>query len=318
MRRIYIYLPLLFLSMFFNLPESYSDVLIENGGINSFSAAGIPGVMSLDVMTGPGQAGDYVLLTCGSFKNPPVGSFNAPDPAIFTQLDAQPCGASNICISGIWGGFTNNAGSENLTCNTTGASLLFTAGTLRYSNVETMNPIIDIQCGSGNGLLATAPSVITEAGSQVIRIFTSFAFTEDESDNIMVNPQTASFSSEATVDGGQVSSIGTSALFNTGGETGTADQAYVGSARDWRACTIALRMEPAPPTPTPAPPTPTPTPTITPAPPTDTPTPTPTIVPPPDVTDVPTLNQWGHMSVAIFLVLISIWVLRRHRVNKVK
>jgi len=310
-----IFVSIVLLTLFLIPTTSKSDVLIENGGINRFAAAGIPGTMQLNVMSGGGQAGDYILLTCASFKNPPVGTFNPPDPAIFTELDANSCGSSNICIEGIWGGFTNNPGSENLACNTTGASLLLTAGTLRYSNVDPMNPIIGIACNEGNGLLATAPSIMTEAGSQVVRIFNSFAFTEEFSNSIMTNAQTANFTSESTVDGAQVSSIGTSAFFASAGATGTADQTYVGSARDWRACTIALRMEPAPPTPTPIPPTPTPTPTITPAPPTDTPTPPPTIIPPPDVTDVPTLNQWGHLSVGIFAVLIGVWFLRRHRVR---
>lgn len=92
----------------------------------------------------------------------------------------------------------------------------------------------------------------------------------------MFNAQAANYTSESTIDGVQISSIGSSTFFNSAGSTGTADQAYVGSARDWGACTIALRMEPSPPTPTPTPvpPTPTPTPTIAPAPPTDTPSPT--------------------------------------------
>ncbi|MGB2693234.1 MAG: hypothetical protein WBB48_11700 [Thermodesulfobacteriota bacterium] len=313
MQKILIYLPILLLTVFLNTDISKSDVLIENGGISRFAAAGIPGIMSLDVVSGAGQSGDYILLTCGSFKNPPVGTFNTPDPAIFTELDTNSCGSSNICIEGIWGGFTNNPGSEILTCNTSGASLLLTAGTLRYSNVDPMNPVIGISCNEGNGLLATAPSIATEAGSQVVRIFTSFAFTEEISNDIMFNPQAANFTSESTIDGVQVSSIGSSTFFNSAGATGTADQSYVGSARDWRACTIALRMEPAPPTPTPVPPTPTPTPTITP--PTDTPTPTPTIIPPPDVTSVPTLGQWGHLSVGIFAVLIGVWFLRRHKIK---
>jgi len=295
MQRNLLFISIILLTIFLNTAISKSDVLIENGGINNFFAAAIPGVMSLNVISGAGQANDYILLTCGSFKNPPVGSFNPPDPAIFTQLDADSCGSSNICIEGIWGGFTNNAASENLTCNTTGASLIFTAATLRYSNVDTMNPVIGIMCSEGNGLLATAPSIMTEAGSQVIRIFTSFAFTEVITNNITVAAQMADFSSEASVDGGQVSSIGSSNFFNMAGATGTADQAYVGSARDWRACTIALRMEPAPPTDPPPP------------------TPTPTIIPPPDVTGVPTLGQWGHLSVALLAVLVGVLFLRRHR-----
>ncbi len=115
MQKILIYLPILLLTVFLNTDISKSDVLIEKGVIGRFAAAVIPGIMSLDVISGAGQSGDYILLTCGSFKNPPVGTFNTPDPAIFTELDTNSCGSSNICIEGIWGGFTNNPGSEILT-----------------------------------------------------------------------------------------------------------------------------------------------------------------------------------------------------------
>lgn len=484
MRKLLFVIFILFFAIFYNTQRSESDVLIENGGTSFFRAAFIPGVMELDVDTGAGQVDDYVLLTCGAYSNSSANSFNAPGPAIFTELDTENCGASNNCIEGIWGGFTSNAASETLTCNTTGTSIIFNATTLRYSNVDPMNPVIGIACAEGNGLLATAPSIATEAGSQVVRIFTSFAFVDDTSDSIIVAPQMASFDLQTTLEGLYIATIGTSDLFNTAGATGTADLAYTGlSPRDWRACTIALRMLPivqftldvtksgdgdgtvtsmpagidcggdctnlydvdtlveltavpdansvfvqwsgdcmgtdptttvtmdadrtcdaefaliqrtltlnklgtgtgnvtsmpagidcgtlcnsdssqyninemvtmaavADPgslfegwggdcsadglnssstvtldvdrtctalftvilTPTPTP-QPTPTPTMTPAPPTDIPPPTPTIIPPPDVTSVPTLGQWGHLSVGIFAVLIGVWFLRRHRVK---
>ena len=307
MHRILLFVSIVLIAILLNTATSKSDVLIENGGINSFIAAFIPGVMQLEVASGSGQADDYIVLTCGAFSNSSANTFIAPGPAIFTELDTENCGNNNNCIEGIWGGFTNNPASEDLICNTTGTSIIFTAATLRYSNVNTMNPVIGISCSEGNGLLATAPSIMTEAGSQVVRIFTSFTFSEDEVNNITVNPQMASFSSQASLEGSQVTSVGTSTFVNSAGATGTADQAYVGSARDWRACTIALRMEPAPPTPAPTP-SPTPTPTAT-------PTTTPTILPPPDVTSVPTLGEWGHLSVAILAVLVGVLFLRRHRIK---
>ncbi|MEM7009078.1 MAG: hypothetical protein AAF462_08100 [Thermodesulfobacteriota bacterium] len=299
MRLLRLFLTIAIIS-FFNSYYSQADVLIESGGINSFAAAGIPGVMQLDVQSGAGQAGDYILLTCGAFENSQNNLFNSPDPAIFSGLDFDSCGDNGMCISGIWGGFTNNPASENLACNTTGASVIFTAGALRYSNVDTMNPVIAIDCNFGQGNTATAPSIMTEAGSQVVRIFTSFAFTEVIANGINVMSQVADFNSEATVDGGQVSSIASSMFFNSDGNTGTAVQMYVGSPRDWRACTLALRMVPTPPT--------QPPPTVI---------PTPTMLPPPpiDRTSVPTLTQWGHLSVAILILLIGVWFYRKHKIR---
>jgi len=229
-----------------------------------------------------------------------------PDLQFFTELDTENCGGSGNCKEGIWGGFTNKPASEMLTCSTTGTTLIFPIAALRYSNVNTINPVIGIQCSEANSLLATAPSIMTEAGPQVVRIFTSFTFSEDETNNINVSPHTADFSIETSLEGIQIASIGSSTFFYMAGATGTADQAYIGlSPRNWRACTIALRMEPAPPT--------DPPPTY--PPPTDVPTtdPPPTIIPPPLNTSIPTLSQWGHLGIAIFAVLIGIWFLRRHK-----
>ena len=290
----------LILSLSFFTTKADADVSIESGGINSFSSVTAPGNTNvLEIDSGPGQAGNYILLTCVAFNNSSANTFNTPSPAIFTQEDLDNCASNSNCITGIWGGFTNNPASETLICNSMQNTVLFAGGALRYSNVDDMNPVVGISCNEGMSNTATAPSIMTEAGSQVVRIFNSFAFnTEDEVDDIMVSSQSASFTSEAQVDSSQISSIGSSMLVNSDGPTGTADQAYVGAARDWRACTIALRMVPPPPTmpPTMAPPTMAP----------------PTFVPP--VTrNVPTLSQWGHLSIAFFLVIIGVWFLRRYK-----
>jgi len=51
------------LFLLFQSSFSQADVLIEDGGINTFIAAAIPDVMQIDVASGAGQAGDYLLLT---------------------------------------------------------------------------------------------------------------------------------------------------------------------------------------------------------------------------------------------------------------
>ena len=176
MQRNLLFISIILLTIFLNTAISKSDVLIENGGINSFKAAGIPGVMQLDVASGSGQAGDYIVLTCGAFGVSSNNSFSAPSPAIFTERDTENCGNNNLCIEGIWGGFTNNPASEDITCTTTGTSIIFNATALRYSNVDTMNPVIGISCSEGNDFLAIAPSIETEAGSQVVRIYSLHIF----------------------------------------------------------------------------------------------------------------------------------------------
>lgn len=324
-----------------------------------------PGFTTSNIGIGPGQ-GDYDLVVC-SIETDGANPFELPTPGNWNELDNGTC-VDPDCQLGIWGRANLNPVAEDINYSWQDDTRGFVAGSIRYSGVDTINPIIDMVCSevdgqelvidslssepgaqivvfqtirtTGNqseefvsfdsnlglfvlsreydqnqrmlllgttipdetgagleaGNTATAPSITTEAGSQVVRIFNSFAFIEGTFNERIVTPQMASITAETTVDGGQVSSIVRSVLVNSGGATGTADQVYMGSPRDWRACTIALRMLPDPPT--------MPPPTIAPPP--------PTIVPP-IVTDVPTLSQWGHLSIALFLVLIEVWFLRRHK-----
>lgn len=464
---------------------SYADVSVDNTetsiveNFTPFTSAIIP--------TGIGQVNDYQIIACavnGISGNP----FSAPSPGTWNELDNGSCGGGGECAHGIWGRFTNNANSEDITCSWTQGSNNFTAGSFRYSNVEQTNPIINISCNEGFSFTATSPSIMTEAGSQVIRIY-SYTLTTiipPPLTDTTTNAASGFFLAEASFDGMlSLSILGETELFPSAGATGTADL-FLPDLAPWRACTLALRMATPPPsqfnlnvtksgsgngavtsmpagidcgsdcsedydvdtmveltatpdststfvqwsgdcsgtnpvtsititsdstcdaefvvqqrnltlnklgngtgtvtsspagiscdascnsdssdydigtvvTLTATPSTdstfagwgadcllgttssttnivmdnnstctatfslrlPTPSPTTIPPPtaPTGTPssrgtpTPSPTIVPPPDITSIPALNQWGHLSIAVFAVLIGVWVLRRHKIK---
>lgn len=163
---------------------------------------------------------------------------------------------------------------------------MFAAGSFRYSEVDPIDPIIAVECNSGfdvgANVMATAPSVITVAGSQVVRIYTYRVFepltTGDSHSN---NDISGSFSSIAARSSINVSMQGTTELSLAGGPTGEAS-IELGQTQNtvagWRACTIALRMAPV-------------------------------------VRNVPTMSEWGILAFAGFLGIAGMWALRRRAVR---
>ena len=364
--------------------ESKADVSVDSALPSLFEDAASP-FTTATIATGIGVAGDFQLIVCS--VNGDGNIFSAPTPGTWTQHDNASCDvgfSSEECSQGIWSRFTTNPNSEDITCGWTDGTINFTGGSFRYSGVDTVNPVIDVSCSSGFSSEAIAPDIITEAGSQVVRVFTTtymdfvpppFAGN--------TNAITDYFLAETFAD--FTTALGTFAetnLFPTSGSTGEAIFQIGVNEAAWRACTIAIRM--AGPTQetltlnktgngtgTVTDPTnqidcntqcnsdmgnfdfntivtltaipandsnfggwggdcsiaglnPIATVTIDQsrsciadfmlmAPPTFQPTQGP--IPPDENVGIPTLSQWGHLSLSILALLIGVWFLRRHRVK---
>ena len=234
------------------------------------------------VETGSGSPGDYELIACGVVNPNKSDSFQLPSPGEWTELDTGQCGGSFSCIGGIWGRFTNNPNSENIACNWTEVHFVFAAGSMRFSGVDA-DPIIAVSCDTGTGdSTATAPSVVTEAGSFVARIYTFTPFTI-----VNIEPSTfaqlvpfVQYDSLALNTFQFVGSDGSGDFFEEAGPTGTADLTFALAPISWRACTIAHRMG------------------------------TPPSLP------IPTMSEWGFMAVAAFMGVAGIWFLRRRQAQR--
>jgi len=270
-------LPILVLSMFLFVNYSQANVIVDDAD-SATEVNENPTFISANVPTGSGLVGDYELIACGvSTDN--GNSFNNPAPGIWTQLDNGICNDPNgNCIQGIWGRFTDNPASEDITCSWDNPSFVFAAGSFRYNEVDPVDPIIAVACDSGAGdganIMATAPSVETVAGSQVARIYTVRNFEILETSDFNNNDDVSGvFQSIAGVSSVNVIVLGVTQLALVDGPTGEAPL-NVGLNAQWRACTIALRMVPV-------------------------------------VRNVPTMSEWGLIAFAAFVGIAGIWFLRR-------
>ena len=282
MNRKLLFLPIFVFSLFILSSASQADVLIED--VES-EASAIPVQTEIEIETGSGEAGNFVLFTCATTLSDNPQSINDPTPGDWTEIDLGECNESpmsaNFCIHGIWGGFTDNPDSENITCSWTENTEVSVAGSFRYTGVDPDNPIIGVACTTSFGDSPFAPSIETEAGSQVVRIFTYGNFTDIGMAGIPENEVNAdplgNYSASALGQFGFINSVGRSQLFTETGPTGSDELSLTTSAR-FRACTIALRMAPVP-------------------------------------RDVPTMSEWGLISFAAFAGIAGFWFIRRRQLT---
>ena len=275
MKRLLI-IPLLLVLAFFVSSDSQATVLVNDADSNAV-VSDPPGVTSDTVQTGSGQLGDFELIACGINPDLLGAVFSDPTPGSWDTIDTGTCGGG-FCNHGIWGRFTEDTESVDITCSWDIDSQVFAAGSFRYSDVDPDNPVIAVSCNSGEfggeEILAVAPSVITEAGSQVVRIYTYSNVMEPEVDTSSSNDEVSgSFRSIAAGEFENIIVEGTTQLFFVDGQTGEASIVVGSEEAFWRACTIALRMEPTAP--------------------------------------IPTMSEWGFIAVTAFMGAAGVWFLRR-------
>ncbi len=260
--------------------NTHSDVLVKDTRINSISTDVPASISSGDIETGDGEVGNYVVLVCAN-DNGGGNNFNTPQPNGWTELDEGLCGGS-FCAHSIWGGFVNDPNSEPITCSWSPNSILFAAGSIRYTGVDPTNPIIDVACDSDTGSPAVAPSVETLAGSQVLRVYTwgadatpmetaDFTSTKMEGDlstNFLIAAGSLEQNKVLVINGESNFSL-------VDGPTGTDELVISNPTVVWRACTITIRML--------------------------------------NPRNVPTMNDWGLISFAVLTAIAGIWYLKRRK-----
>ena len=282
MTRVLYILPIFFI-LVFSYSSSQATVLVEDVG--SQVQANNNGFGEAEIGIQDGVSGQYGIFSC-SVPNNLGNVFNPPAPGVWTELDQGACANGGTrCRHGIWAGFIDTPNSVFIDCSWTEFGTVFAAGSIRYNDVDRANPIIDIACSSGEGPLATAPSIITEAGSQVLRVYTASLLTFTTN---FTNPAIASrlfesgeWNSGAVSDGANMFNLGSSELAELAGPTGTAsisgsdiDDFPTNIPFEWRACTIGIRMAKR---------------------------------------EVPTMSEWGLIGFAAFAGIAGVWYLRRRQ-----
>lgn len=255
--------------IFLSATSSHALILFQGTGVG-FDRSG--NITQGSIETKPGNAGDFEIIMCETSSDG-NNAFLDPTPPGWTTLDTGSC-AGGTCILGIFTRFNESAdGTDNL-CRWTDITNIFGAGSFRYSGVDTDEPVIDFACDTGSGDTATAPSVDTESGSAVIRLYAFHGFTQTltNQENQILEGFFYSFPS---FNGEFLFIEGESFAFAEGGPTGTDDLTF-SIPGDWRACTIALRMEPS---------------------------------------NIPTLSEWGLGIFAALTGIAAVWALRRRAVR---
>ena len=110
----------------------------------------------------------------------------------------------------------------------------------RYSGADPDDFFIDVECNTGSGGTPIAPSILTSAGSGVVRVATSGGFSNQQFVNSeQVNE--GAFGFGASADGEFITGRGASFAFEDFGPTGVFE--FDPTTGDWRACTIAFGPE---------------------------------------------------------------------------
>jgi len=228
------------------------------------------------ISIGPGNSRDFEILICTTFSD--GDNFFDEPPAGFEPLDAGECGGPGDCILGILTGFAPSSSPSNILCAWVDITQVYGGGSFRYSGVDSVDPVIDSACESGTGGTATAPSIITEPNSAVIRVAAFGSVLA----GVFVQPNQVldgTFISAQISNSGQAIEIqGLSFSNEEGGPTGTLDIpfSFLPGSSGWRACTIAIRMS---------------------------------------QNHIPTLSEWGLGIFAALFGIAAVWALRRRAVR---
>jgi hypothetical protein len=136
-----LFLPVIVLSLLLISFESQANVIVDDADSNAVSEPNVSFTSEV-VPTGSGLVGDYELIACGiSIQN---NTFSDPVPGTWTELDMGLCWGPGVCEHGIWGRFTDNPASEDITCSWDNPSFVFAAGSFRYNEVDPIDPIIAV------------------------------------------------------------------------------------------------------------------------------------------------------------------------------
>jgi IPTL-CTERM motif len=228
---------LILLTAFFvtmTISSSEANNIFLQGQTQGGTASGAP-VTEIAIDSPSGNRADFELLVCATFSDG-SNDFNNANPGWSTE-DVGGCGGAPDCILGIFARFDDSTQGVENQCSWDDGTEVFSGGILRYTGVDSDGAILgEVECNTGTGFTATAPSVFTEAGSVVVRIFAADA---------------ESFASEVPNFGlgnlGSAVSIGNQKVltaiygepFSEDGDSGTAEF-DLNPSTTWRACSVAL------------------------------------------------------------------------------
>jgi hypothetical protein len=214
---------------------SLSNAEIVLDGVSSNNKEGLFNQAEVNVPAG--IPGDFEIITCTTAYE--TNTFFDPTPGSFSLLDSGGCGGVDSCELAFWTRLDDSAGASQIFCNWDLNTNVFAAGALRYSGVDINNPIIGVDCGTGVGLVATAPSIDTQKGSEVLRVVSLLRY--NVAPGVAAQAEKLLFEVTSASGTQTIELFAVSSTFEESGPTGEEEFQLGTSADNWRACTIALR-----------------------------------------------------------------------------
>ncbi len=127
-----------------------------------------------------GPPGSFELLVCAT-SSTGSNTFLDPVPDSLATISIASCQPSpqGTCVAGIWGQNTSSPDYREGLCSWTDPTTVYVAGVFRWTGVDPNEPVTGIDCNTGIGQIATAPSINVEEGSGVVRVYTfGVSFTD--------------------------------------------------------------------------------------------------------------------------------------------
>jgi hypothetical protein len=255
----------------FYVKMSAAEVLFveaEIAGVNNL-------VNELTVPATSGEEGDFEIFACVTRIDSP-NSFSNATPN-WNNFNLGECGGPN-CILGIFTKFSPEPNNVDSTCFWDNPTRPSVGTVLRYRGVDGSTPITASACTSGIGGFATSPSLNTNPGSLVVRIFgANENFSNEQFNNLPGNSEFGKTQGVSNFESTTANLFTYGEPFPNGGlaEEVSLDYEVVDTA--WRACTIVLAMPSA------------------------------------SAAQVPTLSEWGLIAMAGILGLVGFMVISRRK-----
>jgi len=263
---------------------SKAEIKIVNGFAGGHGDEVIPfSEGSFELPAGP--PGSFEMLVCAT-SSTGGNTFLDPVPDSLGAIGNASCQPSpqGTCVAGVWGQNTSSPDSREGLCRWTDPTTVYVAGVFRWIGVDPDEPITDMQCNTGIGQIAIAPSIDAEEGSGVVRVFTfGVSFSEQIiTANEVFQGSIFAFALSENISGLQ--GVFLREFASVAEESGPTEPFSVNLADEigepeaeapWRACTIGLRADAL------------------------------------SARPIPTMSEWGMGVFVILTAAASIWALRR-------
>lgn len=278
------FLALIFFLTFSFSASSKAEIELVNGFAGGDSDEAAPfseGFFELPA----GPPGSFELVVCAT-SSTGSNTFLDPSPGSLDTISVASCQPSPLgtCVAGIWGQSTSSPDYRDGLCRWTDPTTVYVAGVFRWTGVDLDEPVLDMQCNTGAGQVATAPSINIDEGSGIVRVFTfGVSFTEQliTANEVLQGSISSLAISESP---GSLQGAFLRELASVAEESGPTGAFTVNLAEEigdpeaqapWRACTIGLRAVTF------------------------------------SAKPIPTMSEWGMGVFAALTAAASLWALRR-------